>query len=184
MKNYLEFEKPLAAFTYDDRNKRHADFQAHFGRSGDGFRLAAFFRALSWVGARSVDQSHNRKTKPPGKIHQPNCFSVALGPGHSEVPFDTAVGVVAFLMADHNESTIAQSGKATHHSMVVGKIPVSSKRSVFVEQRFDVVPAVWPVWVARDEAFSPGRKVLVEVAKHVRSFFVERCGFLFDVRPW
>ena len=75
-----------AAFTNDDGNNRDCEPGHHKQIAGNGFSLAALFRADARVGAWRVDKGHHRAPKLFGHPHETQGFSIAFGVRHSKVP--------------------------------------------------------------------------------------------------
>ena len=63
--------------------------------------------------------------KPLGELHHPHRLAVALGMGHPEVAPDVLVGVGALLLADDDDTPVADPGEARHDRLVVAEEPVA-----------------------------------------------------------
>ena len=81
-----------AAFPDDDRDIRHAEFEASISRACNGLRLAAFLRADPGICPRRVDQRQDRNAEAIGHLHQPLGLTVSFWPGHPEIVLQAAFG--------------------------------------------------------------------------------------------
>ena len=156
-------------------------FQAFLGRSRNRLGLAAFFGALARIRAGRVDKRDDRHREPVGKIHQPDRLAVPFRSRHAEVALDPGFRVRPFLVSDDHHRTVIEPCQPAHDRLVVRKVPVSGKRRIFGEQRFDIVLAMRPVGMARNLALPPGVQAFVQLGQHVGRFLVKRGRFHFYI---
>ena len=109
----------------DDRHDRRPEAGHGSDRAGDGIGDAAFLGLGSGMGARDVDEGHDREAEPLGELHDPHRLAVALGMGHPEVAPDVLVRLGALLLADHDEPVAVDPGEARHDRLVVAERPVA-----------------------------------------------------------
>src|SRR5579872_1156808 len=94
-------KRPAAAALTDDvDDHRGAQTGEQLERRCDGFGLAALFRPDAGIGARGVDEGHERPLEFLGQPHDALSFAVALGMRHAEVAEQIVFGVTAFLLTN------------------------------------------------------------------------------------
>jgi hypothetical protein len=155
--------------------------QAFFSRARDGFGLTTLFCAFAGIGTGGIDQGHNRDVEAVGQVHETDGLTIPFGARHAKVAFDPRRGIVALFMADHHHRASVEPSKSAHNGMVVSEVSVAGKRCVFGEQSFDIVFAMWAIWVPGNLTFPPWREVFVEVFQKLLGLFIKRLRFFFDV---
>jgi len=173
-----------AAFADDDAED--GDFEAgHFSEvDGDGFGLASFLGAESWVGAWGVDEGDDGEAEFFGFFHFGECFSVSFGVCAAEVAGEFFFGGFAFLVANDEAFAVADSSEAGDEGGVVGEGAVAMEFAEVSADVFDVVSGLGPVWMAGDADGVPGGEVFVDIFECLdASFFeeIEVFGVWFDV---
>ena len=107
------------------------------------------------MGARHVDEGHDRKPEALRQLHDPHRLAVALRVGHAEVAPDVLVGVGALLLADEGDAppvdpspagderrVVAEAAVAVQLDDLVGHVAqqVERARSAEVARELDAMP--------------------------------------------
>ena len=89
-----------------------ADLQAGLDRARDRLGLAALLGVDAGIGARRVDQRHDRQAEAVGQLHQADRLAIAFRVGHAEIVAHAALGVGALLVAEHDHRAAAEARQA------------------------------------------------------------------------
>ena len=65
-----------------------------------------------------------------GELHQALRLAIALGPRHAEIVLDARLGVVALLLAEHDDAAAVQPADAAHDGGVLAEGAVARQRHV------------------------------------------------------
>ncbi|MNU70231.1 hypothetical protein D3C71_596330 [compost metagenome] len=156
-----------AAFADDDGDDRHLHVEAHFRRTGDGFGLAALFRANTGIGASRIDEGDDRQRETVGQFQHADRLAVTFRARAAKIMLQAALGVVAFFLADDGDGLAVESGKARLDGGVFGKFAVTGERREIGEQRFGIIDKMRTLRMARDLRFLPGVQLGIDVLHRV-----------------
>src|SRR5439155_8084718 len=103
----------------------------------------------TWIGARDVHETEQRKPVQLRELHQPHCLAIALRIGHAEVTVGSFLDVAALLVAHERDRATVEATETDHERMIVGPAAVTVQLDPIVEEPADVVQRVRAVLVAR-----------------------------------
>ena len=156
-----------AAFADDDGDDRHLHVEAHFRRAGDGFGLAALFRADAGIGACGIDEGDHRQRETVGQFQHADCLAVTFRARAAEIMLQAAFGVVALFLADDGDGLTVEAAEACLNGGVFGKLAVAGQRREIGEQRLGVIDEMRTLRMARDLRFLPGVELGIDVLHRV-----------------
>src|SRR6202040_2416641 len=93
--------------------------------AGDGFGLAALFRAQSGIRPRSVHKSDQRSAEFLRDFHRAQSFAIAFRIGHAKVAVYLLLGVARFLVANDHDLFTVEAGHAADQRGVVSEAAIS-----------------------------------------------------------
>src|SRR5690606_20492381 len=178
---YTTLFRSGTAFADHDRNGRYLQRKAGRGRTGNGFRLAAFLGADSRIGAGRVNKRDDGNREAVGQLHQPYGLAITFRPDGAEIVLEPACRVGSLLLADDRDRLAVEACKAADDRLVVAKLAVAGQRCEVGEQSLDVVEAMGPVRMARDLHLLPWRQGLVDVAKRIARALFQSCDLVGDI---
>ncbi|OPZ11974.1 MAG: hypothetical protein BWZ07_01633 [Alphaproteobacteria bacterium ADurb.BinA280] len=169
------------AFTNHRADHRNAQFR-HFQQiAGDGFGLAAFFRADAGIRAGGVDEGQQRQTEALGQLHDAQGFAVALRAWHAEVALDLGLGIATFLMPDDRDRAAIDATDTADQCRIIGEGAIPGEFLELLTDRVDVVLRVGSLRVTRQLGDLPGRQRLENFLCARLEFGAETGNVLFDV---
>ncbi len=127
-----------------DSEARHCRLRAR-----DRAALAVLLGGDSRIGARNIDQRHERKSVAVGKLHQPHRLAVSLRVRHSEVARRALLDVATLLVSDQGDRAPVEAPEPGHDRRVVGASAVAVQLHPVLKQPLHVVERVRTVLVAR-----------------------------------
>ena len=152
---------------------------------GNGFGLAAFFRAKSRIRSHDIDQGDDRMLPFLGEPHRAQCLAIAFRIGLAKIAIDALLGVAALLRTEDQHLPSAKGRHAANHGGIVAKTAVAMDLAEIGKDALDVVQRIRTHGVARQLGALPRRELASHLAAqrvHPRRAFPATGGGLPDCR--
>ena len=132
------------------RDGRDLEPQHHRLRARDRAALAVLLGRDARIGARRVDERHEREAERVGELHRAHRLAVALRIRHPEVAARALLDVATLLLADDRDRATVEPAEAGDDRGVVGAEAVAVQLEEVVEQALDVVERERALVVSRE----------------------------------
>ena len=150
-----------SAFADDDRDNRRRQGRHLEHRFRDRLGDAAFLRRDAGIGARSVDETNNRKAEFRRHPHLRDRLAVPLRVRATEVALNAFFSVASLLVSDHHRFEFVEFRPTDANRSVVAERFVAVQLDELVEHEVDVIERLRTLRVPRDFDRFPSVEVRV-----------------------
>ena len=133
------------------------------------------------IGARRIDEGHQRQTKSLRQPHQAQSLAIALGLGHAVVAAHALLGVAALLVTDEHHRAILEPRGTADDGEIVAIHAIAMQLLEVFEDETGVVERVGTLRVARQLCDLPGRQVRENGLRELFALLLEAGDFFLDV---